>query len=175
MSQIAQTKSGKRKLKKLKRKEANFSKNYVHHIANKILTTDKSIIVMEDLSKIKTKKHKFQNLNAKSQIPFYMLKSILSYKALLVGKRVETVNPAFTSQDDCRGLARGKRLGCRYLGVDGLVMDADWNASVNIAKRYCSELPISYVPLDGSLYLIGRLLSTNRKSDKKLLGKHTRL
>jgi IS605 OrfB family transposase len=175
MSQIAQTKSGKRKLKKLKRKEANFSRNYVHRITNKILTTNKSIIVMEDLSKIKTKKNKFQNLNAKSQIPFYMLKSILSYKALLVGKRVETVNPAFTSQDDCRGLERGKRLGCRYLGVDGLVMDADWNASVNIAKRYCSEHPISYVPLDGSLYLIGRLLSTNQKFEDLSSYKPTRL
>lgn len=163
MTQRANTKSSKKKLKKLKRKEANFSKNYTHHVANEILKTDKSIIVMEDLSKIKTKKHKYQNLNAKSQIPFYMLKSILTYKAPLVGKQVETVNPAFTSQDDCRNLKRGERLGCRYIGADGLVMDADWNASINIAKRYFPEHPISCLPRDGRLHLIGRLLSTNRK------------
>jgi IS605 OrfB family transposase len=173
MCQIKNTKTSKRKLKKLKHKEANFSKNYTHHVANEILKTDKSIIVMEDLSKIKTKKHEYQNLNRKSQIPFYMLKSILTYRAPLVGKQVETVNPAFTSQDDCRGQKRGKRLGCRYIGADGLVMDADWNASINIAKRYCPEHPVSCLPRDGRLHLIGRLLSTNHKSDKKLLDKHT--
>jgi IS605 OrfB family transposase len=175
MAQRTNTKSSKRKLKKLKRKEANFSKNYIHHVANEILKTDKSIIVMEDLSKIKTKKHKYQNLNAKSQIPFYMLKSILTYKAPLVGKQVATVNPAFTSKDDCRNLKRGNRLGCRYVGVDGKVMDADWNASINIAKRYCPEHPISCLPLDGRLHLIGRLLSTNQKSNNLLSDKHIRL
>ena len=175
MAQQTKTKSGKRKLRKLKRKEANFSKNYIHHVANKLLKTNKSVIVMEDLSKIKTKKHKYQNLNAKSQIPFYMLKSILTYKATLVGKQVVSVNPAFTSQDDCRGLKRGTRKGCRYYGVDGVIMDADWNASNNIAKRYCPEHPISFIPLDGGLNLIGRLLSTSQKSETLVSDKPTGL
>ena len=156
------TKSAKRHRSKLKKKEQNFSKNYCHHMANQILKTDKSIIVMEDLSKIKTKKSKYQNLNAKSQIPFYTLLSILTYKAPRVAKQVVTVNPSFTSQDDCRRLERGERKGCRYYAVDGVIFDADYNASMNIANKY-SEHPISFkLPLDGSLNLLGRLLSTNQ-------------
>jgi putative transposase len=162
MCQRANTKSSKKKLKTYKRKEANFSKNYINHVANKMLKTDKSIIVMEDLTKIKQKKYKRQNLNAKSQVPFYILREILTYKAQLLGKQVVTVNPAYTSQDDCRGNSRGLRKGCRYVGIDGVIMDADWNASHNIISRYNPKHPISFIPLDGGLNLVGRLLSTNQ-------------
>jgi putative transposase len=160
--QSKNTKSAKRHLKRLKRKEFNFSKNYIHHLANKILETDKSIIVMEDLTKIKTKKNKYQNLNKKSQIPFYLLRTILTYKAPQNAKQVVTVDPSFTSKDDCRKLQRGERKGCRYYAVDGKILDADWNAAINIANKY-SEHPISFNdPLDGKLNLIGRLLSTSQ-------------
>lgn len=158
------SKSAKRKLKKLKRKERNFNKNYIHHLANKVLETDKSIIVLEDLSKIKqntskTKegyKRKKHN-NRMSQIPFYLFLQVLTYKALHKGKRVVTVNPKNTSKKDSRGLKDGIRKGCRYYAVDGNVLDADWNASINIAKKY-SKHPISFeTPFDGDLNLIGRL------------------
>jgi len=39
---------------------------------------------------------------------------ILTYKAPLHGKVVETVDPRNTSKDDHRGIKQGKRLGCRY-------------------------------------------------------------
>jgi IS605 OrfB family transposase len=165
------TKSSKRKLKKYKRKERNFSKDYTHKLSNKILETDKSIIVLEDLSKIKQKtsktkeghKRKKHN-NRMGQIPFYMLKEILTYKALHMGKRVETVNPKNTSKNDCRGLKEGVRRGCRYYAVDGSILDADWNASINIANRY-SKHPISFkLPIEGKLNLLGRLLCQPTKS-----------
>ena len=160
--QAKNTKSAKRHKAKLKRKEHNFSKNYCQHMANTILKTDKSIIVMEDLTKIKTKKNKYQNINAKSQIPFYTLRTILTYKAPQKAKLVVTVNPSYTSQDDCRCLERGERKGCRYYAIDGKIFDADYNASINIANKY-SEHPISFkLPLDGSLNLLGRLLSTSQ-------------
>jgi IS605 OrfB family transposase len=156
------TKSSKRKLKKIRRKEYNFSKNYIHLVTNKILETDSSILVMEDLSKIKVKKNKFKNNNRISQIPFYMLKRFLTYKAQHLGKRVVTVNPSFTSQDDCRKQSRGVRKGCRYYTVDDLVFDADWNAAINIKHRY-TERPFSFKePLDGTLDFYGRLLSTSQ-------------
>lgn len=159
------TKKSKKHLKKAKRKEFNYSKNYTHHIANSILKTDKSIIVMEDLSKIKTKKNKYQNLNAKSQIPFFMLRTILTYKAPLHGKKVVTVNQSYTSLNDCRNLENGIRKGCRYYAVDGCVYDADWNASINIANRY-SEHPIPFrLPVDGGLNFVGRLLSTSQSKN----------
>jgi putative transposase len=158
MLQQTGSKSSKRKLKKLRRKERNFSKNYQHIVANEILKTDKSVIVMEDLSKIKTKKNKHHKLNAKSQIPFYGLKQILSYKAPLLGKEVATVNPRYTSQNDCRGFERGVRKGCRYYGVDGVILDADANAACNIALKHNSNHPVSLTAiLDGGLNSTGRL------------------
>ena len=64
---------------------------------------------------------------------------------------VVTVNPEYTSQNDCRGLEQGKRQGRRYYGIDGKQLDADINASVNIANKYLfnnqiltSKHPVSY-------------------------------
>ncbi len=165
--------SAKVKLNKIRRKERNINKNQSHKIANFILKTQASTIILEDLSSLKKNKlgnkkvyKKFRN--RLSQVPFYQILSILSYKALLVGKRVETVNPAFTSQDDFRGLDRGTRKGCRYFSQDKQVYDADWNASINIALRFRKnlqsvQLPFSFkCPFDGGLNLLGRPKSTGQ-------------
>jgi putative transposase len=164
MLQKKNTKSSKRKLKKLSKKEKNFSKNYIHQATNKLLETDKSIIVVEDLTKIKAKNKGRRFNNKLSQIPFYMFKQILTYKALHLGKVVETVNPAYTSQIDCTTNEKdGKRQGCRYYTASNKVLDADWNAAINIA---CRKHPISFeMPIDGKLNFLGRLLSTNQTSE----------
>ena len=47
--------SARRKLLRLRRKERNVSKNFCHHLANVLLRTDKSVLVLEDLSKIKVR------------------------------------------------------------------------------------------------------------------------
>ena len=165
--------SAKRKLKTLKRKERNRNKKYCEHIANKILETKSNTIVLEDLSSLKKKNlgkkaHKRKSYrNMLAQVPFFMLLQILTYKAPLSGKKVVTVNPAYTSKDDHRGIRRGKRKGCRYYTSDGLVFDADWNAAINIAARHASkhdpQLPVSSrLPLDGRLDFTGRLPSTNQ-------------
>jgi len=171
--------SAKKKLKKLKRKEHNKNKNLCHKLSNEILNTNSNTIVLEDLSSLKKnnlgkknfKKSK-SSKNRLAQMPFYMLKQILTYKALLKGKKVVTVNPAFTSQNDYRGrgIERGERKGCRYYASDGKVFDSDWNASINIAKKYSHKKeakginhPISFsIPIDGKLNLIGRLKSTSQ-------------
>ena len=49
---------------------------------------------------------------------------------------VVTVNPEYTSQNDCKGLNQGKRQGKIYYGIDNVQLDADINASVNIANRH---------------------------------------
>ena len=75
-----------------------------------------------------------------------------------------TVNPAYTSKNDYRGIKKGKRQGCRYYASDNKVFDADWNASINIANRYSMrkkvkgvELPVSFnLPIDGKLNLMGK-------------------
>ena len=153
------TKSAYRHKKKLSRKEQNQSTDICNKIANAIIeSTDASIIVIEDLSNIKkdtshTKDGKKRtNHNRRiSQIPFYKFKEILSYKALLAGKRVETVSPFLTSQKDCTtGKKQGTRKNRRFYCKNGTVLDSDWNGAINIARK--SKHPFSFiVPLDGTL------------------------
>ena len=161
------TKSAKRRFKYLSHKERNISKNEVEKACNALLcSTDASILVLEDLTKIKVKTSKTKegfkrskHNNALSQVPFYLFKERLTHKAQLVGKRVETVSPAFTSQTDSRTNKRdGIRQGCRYYCSDGVVLDADWNAAVNIALRANHPLSSSELPLSG------RALSTAQSS-----------
>lgn len=167
------TKNAKRHLKKLRKREARMSKDYTYRVAKYILLKPQGIIVLEDLSKIKKKTSKKKivtetgekkTINRKrhnnrfGQVALKQLQSVLEYKAPLVGKRVATVEPTYTSQLDCRGLPNGKRLGTRYYAADGMVLDADWNAAINIANRYhpsTFELPIC-----GRLNLGGRPSST---------------
>ena len=152
------TKSAKKHLKSLSKKEYNISKNQIEKACNTLLhNTDASIIVLEDLTKIKIKTSKSKegfkrsrHNNALSQVPFFLFKERLTTKAQLVGKRVETVSPAFTSQTDSRTNKRdGIRQGCNYVCSDGVVLDADWNAAVNIALRANHPLSSSSLPLSG--------------------------
>ena len=157
--------SARTKLKKLSKKEHNISKQYIEKSVNTILrNTNKSIIVIEDLTKIKqsTKKKYGSHNNRISQVPFYMFKQILSYKAPLYGKEVKTVNPFMTSQTDSQtGKWKGERKGCRFYSVNGLIYDADWNAAINIAKKSVKH-PISYcLPLDGKLNILNRQVDVN--------------
>lgn len=151
------TKSARRHLRKLRRKEANFSRNYVHLVANELLRTDASILVLEDLASIKRKKG-FENKNSISQVPFYLLRTMLEYKALSLGKRVTLVSPYNTSRDDSRGIKKGVRKGCRYYASDGAVLDADINAACNIRNRYVDKNPLMYHSnsLGGDAKLIGQ-------------------
>ena len=150
--------SSKRRLQRLSHKERNISKNQVEKACNVLLrSTEASILVLEDLTKIKVKTSKTKegfkrtrHNNALSQVPFYMFKERLTHKAQLVGKRVETVSPAFTSQIDSRTNKRdGIRKGCNYICSDGIVLDADWNAAVNIAHRAKRPLSSNELPLSG--------------------------
>lgn len=141
------TKSAKRKLSKMKCKENRQTRDFTHRLTKQILkSTDCGYIVIEDLSKIKDKKKKgiskYQKINRLSQVPFYLIRQFLTYKAPLFNKEVITVCPSYTSQIDHRtGRKDGERQGCRYYCKDGIVLDADQNASINIAIR--SKLPIS--------------------------------
>lgn len=162
------TESAKRHLNKLSKKEKNMSKCQTYKAVNALLSdTSASIIVMEDLSKIKQNTSKNEegikrakHNNMLSQVPFYTFKRILTYKATLVGKQVVSVSPTWTSQMDCRTNKRdGKRQGCRYYCSDGIVFDADWNAAINIVQRYNKHPQSSdTLPIDGKIIpLCGRV------------------
>ena len=166
------TKSAKRRLKKKAQKEKRMCKDMCYRAIKSLLSSTKApVLVMEELKQIKQKtsrrkkkdgsdgvKRKKHN-NAFSQVPIRMFRELLTYKAQLAGKRVETVEPAYTSQTDCRtGLRDGIRRGCRYHCADGYVLDADWNAAVNIARK--SNRPVSNpLPINGGIrFLSGRPL-----------------
>lgn len=136
------SKSSVKHLNKLKHKEKNRNKNQTHLVANEILKTNANVIALENLKGIKAKKYKKQNKNGVSQVPFFELRRILTYKAENMGKHVCLVSPAYTSQiDSISGIREGERRGCRFYAKSGLVYDADINAAVNIARR--SKHPIS--------------------------------
>ena len=153
------TKSARKHARKLSVKERNQSTDMCRRMANAIISsTDASILVLEDLSGIKQKTSKNkEGFNKKkhnrrmAQVPFFKFKQILSYKALLNGKRVETVSPFMTSQTNClTGKKDGIRKNRRFYCKNGTVFDADWNAAINIAQK--SKHPFSFkMPLDGAL------------------------
>ena len=167
------SRKARKHLKALKRRERNLSNDMLHRATNAVLSSTKaSVLVVEDLSKIKTKTSKTgdgfkrtRHNNMFSQVPVRAFRDMLAYKAQMRGKRVETVSPTYTSQMDCRtGNRDGNRKGCRYVCSDGMVFDADWNAAANIAIR--AKHPFSNLPLDGKLqFLDGRVLSTARSMD----------
>ena len=133
--------SALRKRKRMQKREQNLSKDLCHRVANEILRTKSDVIVLEDLSGLKkdTRCQGRRHNSGLSQLPAFQFSTILGYKARSLGKRVETVGPEYTSQDDSRGKPRGKRRGCRYYAVDGAVLDADHNAAINIARRWADR------------------------------------
>jgi IS605 OrfB family transposase len=142
-SKSKDSKSAKRHLKKLKRKEANKNKNFSHHLANKLIKDTKAdTLVLENLKSLKVKKNKHENKNRISQVPIYQLKQILTYKALLNEKTVIEVCPSYTSQIDSKTDKKdGVRKGRRYYSKSGKIYDSDINGAINIGLR--SKLPVS--------------------------------
>ena len=136
------TKSARKHLNKLRHKEHNQNKNQTHLISNEVLKTDADTIVLENLKGIKKKKNKYQNKRNISQVPMFELRRIITYKAENMGKTITLVRPSYTSQtDSVTGKIEGGRRGCRFYSKNGLIYDADINASINIAKL--SKLPVS--------------------------------
>lgn len=175
------TKSARRKLKSVRRKEMNMTNDMCHRAANALVSsTEAPIIVMEKLKGIKTKTSRGDDGRKRTghnrrlgQVPMAQFQETVRQKAQLSGKKVETVSPVYTSQTDSRtGQRDGERRGRRYICKDGIVLDADWNAAVNIGIRSKHPLSSSEVPIDGGLKpLGGRPLSTGRllcKSSERL-------
>jgi IS605 OrfB family transposase len=157
------SKSSVKHLNKLKHKEKNKNKNQTHLVANEILKTNANVIALENLKGIKAKKYKTQNKNAVSQVPFFELRRILTYKAENMGKHVCLVSPAYTSQiDSISGIKEGERRGCRFYAKSGLVYDADINAAINIARR--SKHPISQGNLLDGQVVVNRPIASKPKT-----------
>lgn len=140
------THSAKRLLKKLSGKENRFVKDCNHCISKKIVALPFDTFILEDLN-IHAKKGKGRKFNTLlSGWSWFQLEQFLTYKALLVGKKVEYIDPRYTSQkcSICSYVYRGNRskkhtseFHCRSCGFK---LHADLNASRNIRNNYIASL-----------------------------------
>jgi len=137
------TKNSKRLLKRLSGKERRFVSINNHTISKQIVEKAKAEnkgIAIENLTNIR-KTAKTKNKAQKTELnrwSFYQLKQYMTYKAQMSGVLLVSVPPAYTSQNCsiCNhiGIRKGKHFGCENCGN---IMDADYNASHNIATWGC--------------------------------------
>ena len=139
------TRSAKRHLKRLRRKQARFRRNTDHILSKQIVASVEpgATIVLENLTdirkrtKIKRKTETSRRVHAWS---FAQLKGFIEYKAEGRGCTVVAVDPRHTSQmcSCCGHTARNNRRSrgrfvCRACGFE---LHADLNAARNIAAKY---------------------------------------
>lgn len=142
--QSKRTRGSKKLLKRLSGRERTTASIINHTIAKQIVQIAKEEnkgIALEDLKGIRfsslKKGKKFRSRVGKWS--FNQLRQYISYKAVLNGVPVVLVNPRYTSKtcSNCHhiGNRKGKVFECNNCGNN---MDADVNASLNIATLGCS-------------------------------------
>jgi IS605 OrfB family transposase len=135
------TKSAKRRLKAVSRKQSRFVRNINHCISKTIVNTAKALglgVAIEDLKRIKKTVRKAERQRF-GQWSFYQLGQFLEYKATLAGNPLKRVNPAYTSQT-CSGCGHCEKQNRKSQSkfvceACGLSLNADINAAINIARR----------------------------------------
>jgi len=141
------TPSAKRHLKKLSGKEKRFVRDVNHCISKKIANTEFECYALENLKKIQRNKGKKFNKKL-GNWSFFQLENFLKYKAEELGKTIIKVNPEHTSQmcSKCGYIEKLNRNSSRFKCKScGFELNADLNASRNIAKLGISELGRLYV------------------------------
>lgn len=121
---------------RLKEKERNFAKTYNHQLSHKIVKFAKDnkceFINLEYLTK-----DGFEN-RILSSWSYYELQNMIEYKAEREGIKVRYVDPAYTSQtcSKCGHVDKENRpTQAKFKCVNcGLELNADHNASINIAR-----------------------------------------
>lgn len=104
------TKSARRRLSKVRKREANFRRNENHRISKQIVAKAKatnSAIALEDLKGIRDRVSvKKPQRNRHAGWSFLQLRSFVTYKAALAGVTVVTVDPRNTSRTCNNGRER---------------------------------------------------------------------
>ena len=138
------TKSAKRLLRKISRKERRFVTDVNHCISKTIVNMSHDVFALEDLTSIRVQSRKGKEFTRKlNNWSFYQLAQFLEYKAEALGKAVIYIDPRYSSQKcfKCGDIRKSNRKGssyhCKACGFD---MHSDLNASRNIAQAGISCL-----------------------------------
>ncbi|WWQ61748.1 transposase [Sulfolobus tengchongensis] len=136
-------KAGKRLLVKYSHREKNRVNDLVHKLANLILCLyHHHVLVFEKLNKQGMFEDANDSLSRKlSKTVWRKLINVLKYKASLYNCRVVEVNPRFTSRSCPRcGWVNSRMVGKTFrCGKCGFTLDRQFNASLNIFKKYLSR------------------------------------
>jgi IS605 OrfB family transposase len=145
------TKGAKKKAKRLARREANYRRHQDHCISKAIVANAKGTgrgIALEDLKGIR-ERVTARGTDARNRLSgwsFGQLYAFLSYKALLAGVVVETIDPRNTSRtcSQCGYCHRSNRksqaeFACKACGHGA---HADLNAARNIRARAMSKVAL---------------------------------
>ena len=137
------SRSARRHLKRINRKEARFRRNYNHVISKKLVLKAKGTsrgIALEDLKHIRARTTVRRADRAKhSGWSFAQLQEFICYKAKLQGVIVQYIDPRNTSRtcNACGHIAKANRkTQSRFLCVScGHTVNADEGAAINIAAK----------------------------------------
>jgi putative transposase len=156
--QKKQTKSAKRKLKKISGKQARFQSNTNHAISKRLVQkaqdTERAI-ALEDLIGIRNRSRFRRKQRSKfANWSFYQLRQYITYKAMLVGIPVIFVDPKYTSQTCpvCGCVSKSNRpnqstFSCVSCGYSA---NADTTAAINIARAAVNQ-PNEYLTQGSAL------------------------
>jgi putative transposase len=153
------TKSAKRRLRQMKRRESRFRKDVNHRISKQIVAKAKDTgrgISLEDLKGIRDRTTVRAEDRAKhSGWSFFQLRSFVEYKARLVGVPVVAVDPRNTSRmcsrcGHCEKANRPTRdrFVCKHCGFS---CHADLNAASNVRHRGILRYPDLAATVDPGL------------------------
>ncbi len=139
------TKSAKKLLRKISRKEERFVSEVNHCISKEIVAMPFDILAIEDLTSIRVQRRtKGIDFSRKlNNWAFSELEQFLRYKAEAMGKSVITIDPRYTSQkcSNCGHIYKGNRKRHSFKCVKcGFQIHADLNAARNIADIGKSDI-----------------------------------
>ena len=150
------SKSAKRHLKKIGKKQSRFQKNINHCISKKIVTIAKGTkraIVLEDLSGIRSRqKVRRADRQRFGNWAFYQLDNFIKYKAMIAGTPIFYIDPRNTSRtcSVCGFVSKSNRKSQSIFSCCncGYTVNADFNGAINIALKGSINNPIAvHIPI----------------------------
>jgi len=139
-------------VKRIGRKEHRVVNDVLHKVSKAMVSLadqTNSCIVLGDLKGIRKRRQGKRLNRIMSNMPYYRLTQMITYKAMMKGIPVITTSEAYTSRTchicGCEGKRKTQGLFvCPYCGE----YNADLNGAINIGKKV--ERWIGYIPFHGA-------------------------